>query len=219
MIRNRPAKTLEDAALMALPWLLGGLAVALPLLLLSPADDRRWEVMIHLSVLVVFLFALTWRLRRSGDHPWFDDRDWSDARRRLATAVALIVIVTGVTALVTIASSAALRYQPSLQFLQLLSALDIAWVVAGTTLAARYLWGDVAGFAAGFMMSVVCVLSIGLYLADVGLAADQGWLVDGDKMVTLVLPFDVAAAVITIGLTILASRVGSADVAGKSPVV
>ena len=63
------------------------------------------------------------------------------------------------------------------------------------------------------MMSIVCVLSIGLYLDDVGLAADQGWLVDGDRMVALVLPFDVAAAVITIGLTILASRLGSAVVA------
>ena len=65
---------------------------------------------------------------------------------------------------------------------------------------------DAAAFVAGSMMSTVCVLSIGLYLAEVGLSTDQGWIVDGSKMVTLVLPFDVAAAVITIGLTVIASR-------------
>ena len=219
MAREEPARTLEDSVLIAFPWLLGGLVASLPLLWLPAADDRRWEVMIHLSILVMFLFALTWRLRRSGDPPWFAGRDWSAIRRRLVTAIALIIIVTGVTALVTIASSAALRYQPSLQYLQLLSALDIAWVVSGTTLAVRALWGDIAGFAAGLMMSVVCVLSIGLYLADVGLAADGGWLVDGNKMVTLVLPFDAAAAVLTIGLTILASRFSSANAASEGPVV
>ncbi len=219
MPNDRSPTTLEDALLAAFPWLLGGLVASLPLLLLPAADDRRWEAMIHLGVLTLFLFALTWRLRHTGDRPWFDGRDWPESRQRLVTAIAQIVIVTGATGLVTIASSAALQFQPSLQFLQLLSALDIAWVVAGTTLAVRSLWGDAAAFAAGVMMSVICVLSIGLYLADVGLAADGGWLVDGGKMVTLVLPFDVAAAVITVGLTILASRIGSADVAGKRPIV
>ena len=219
MPRDTSPTTLEDAVLIAFPWLVGGLAASLPLLLLPPLADRRWEAMIHLSLLVLFLFALTWRLGSSGDRPWFYGREWSEDRRRLATAIALIVIVTGVTALVTIASSAALQYQPSLQFLQLLSALDIAWVVAGTTLAGRALWGNVPAFAAGLMMSIICVLSIGLYLADVGLSADQSWVVDGSKMVTLVLPFDVAAAVITIGLTVIASRRGSGDTAGKSPVV
>jgi hypothetical protein len=136
-------------------------------------------VKIHLSILVLFLFALTWRLRRSGDRPWFGGRDWSSSRRRLATAVALFVIVAGVAALVAIASSAALQYQPSLQFLHLLLALDIARVVAGTTLAVRALWGDTTAFAAGFMMSVISVLSIVLYLTDVGLGTNDGWLVDG----------------------------------------
>jgi triacylglycerol esterase/lipase EstA (alpha/beta hydrolase family) len=82
-------------------------------------------------------------------------------------------------ALVAIASSAALQYQPSVQFLHLLLALDIAWVVAGTTLAVRALWGDTTAFAAGFMMSVISVLSIVLYLTDVGLGTNDGWLVDG----------------------------------------
>jgi hypothetical protein len=74
-----------------------------------------------------------------GDAPWFGWCSWSRFRRRLATTIGVIVIITGVTGLVTLASSAAMQYEPSLQFLQLLSALDIAWVVAGTTLALRSL--------------------------------------------------------------------------------
>jgi hypothetical protein len=50
--------------------------------------------MIHLSVIVMFLFGLTWCLRRSGDHAWFGGRDWPEGRRRLATAVALVTVVT-----------------------------------------------------------------------------------------------------------------------------
>ena len=69
------------------------------------------------------------------------------------------------------------------------------------------------------MMSVICVVSIALYLAEVGLGPDDGWLVDGEQMLQLVLPFDVAAAVITVALTLLAAQRGSADGAGQTPVV
>lgn len=131
--------------------------------------------------------------------------------RRLATNVAFVVIVTGATALVTLSSSAAMHYEPSLQFLQLLSALDIAWVVARTMLAVRLLWGRIAALLAGWMMSVVCVLSIAAYLDEVGLDEAGGWLIDGEQMLRLVIPFDVVAAMITIGLTLLAVRRSSSD--------
>jgi hypothetical protein len=36
------------------------------------------------------------------------------------------------------------------------------------------------------MLSIVCVLSVTLYLAEVGLTPDQGWLVDGAQMLRLV---------------------------------
>ena len=133
--------------------------------------------------------------------------------------MSVVLLVTGLVGLVTLASSAALRYPPSLQFLQLLSALDIAWVVAGTMLALRSLWGNLVSLAGGVMMSVICVVSIALYLAEVGLTADSEWLVDGGQMLRLVLPFDVAAAVITVALTLLAAHRGSADGAGEAPVV
>jgi hypothetical protein len=110
-------------------------------------------------------------------------------------------------------------FQPSLQFLQLLSTLDIAWVVGGIILAARALWGRTAALVVSFAMSVICVLSIGLYLAEVGLTVDGDWLVDQEQMLRLVIPFDVAAATMTIGLTILAARRASPDGAGQTPVI
>lgn len=209
---------LERAVGAAFPWLLAGLVASVPLLLIPPGADRRWDVSIHLSVLAIFSLALAWRLPVSEPSSWFSTRPWSPSQRFLAAAVAKVVIVTGVTALVTLASSAALRYQPSLQFLQLLSALDIAWVVSGTALAARSLWGRRIGMAAGVVMAVLCVLSIVLYLVSVGLAPDDGWLLDGGELLRLVIPSDVVAAIITVGLLLVAAR-RSANRAGESPVV
>lgn len=209
---------LERAVLKSLPWLLGGLLAAVPLLLVPGSSDLRWDLVVHLSLLVLFAFGLTWRMPEIDADDWFRSQDWSPTLRFFAAATSLVVIVTGVTALVTLATTAALRFQPSLQYLQLLSSLDIAWVVAGTTLAVRSLWGRVPAFAAGSMMSIVCVMSIVLYLVEVGLTNEGGWLVDGAAMLRLILPFDIAAALITVTLLLLAAR-HSADRAGQSPVV
>jgi hypothetical protein len=211
--------SLERATLAAFPWLVGGLIASVPLLLIPASSDRRWDMIIHLGALVAFGLALVVRLAPLSDERWFDSREWSPTRRRFITAASLIVIVTGVTALVTLASSAAMHYEPSLQFLQLLSALDIAWVVAGTFLAARWLWGRAIALVAGVMMSIVCIASIAAYLAEVGLDASGGWLVDSERMLQLVIPFDIAAALITITLTLIAARDASSDRAGQSPVV
>ncbi len=201
----------EQAVFATFGPLIVGLALSLPLLALPRQDDRVFEFLVHLIALVAFSFALTWRLAPSADSPWFDERHLLPCNQRLATNAALIVIVTGATALVTLASAVAMQYQPSLQFLQLLSALDIAWVVSGTMLATWQLWGRIAALAAGGMMSIVCVLSVAAYLDEVGLAADGGWLVDGSQMLRLVIPFDVVAALITLGLTVFAASRASAD--------
>ncbi len=211
--------SLESSLVAALPWLIAGLALAPLGLLFPPSSDRRWDLIVHLSLLVVFLFALALRLAPATDRPWYGSSGWTVGRRWFATAVSFIVIVTGVTALVTLASSAALRFEASLQFLQLLSALDIAWVVAGTMLAVRWIWGSAASVLAGAMMATICVASIALYVAEVGLDPNGGWLVDGDALLRLVLPFDVAAPIITIALTLLAIRRRSADGTSQTPVV
>ncbi len=208
---DSPTNPLEEAVVAAFPWLLAGLVAAVPLLLVPQTVDRIWVLIVHLSALVAYTLALIVRLAGFSDLKWFPARDWPPPRRRFAAAASLIVIVTGVIGLMTLASSAAMRYEPSLQFLQLLSALDIAWVVAGTFLAVRWLWGRNAGLAAGVMMGIICVISIALYLDEVGLDADSGWLVDGNRMLQLVIPFDVAAAVITIGLLSVAAQHASAD--------
>ncbi len=217
-----PPSSLERAVLIAFPWLLTGLLLSVPLLVMPASTDRRWDMLIQLSVLVVFSLGLTWRLATLSDKPWFESQDWTAPRSFLAGITALIIVVTGVTALVTLASTAALRFEPSLQFLQLLSALDIAWVVAGTTLAVRAIWGRNAAIVAGIAMSVVCVTSIALYLAKVGLDVRGGWLVDSEQMLRMVLPFDVAAATMTIGLTLLAASRRFrplTDGTGQTPVV
>ncbi|MCP4304808.1 MAG: hypothetical protein GY788_08040 [bacterium] len=213
---DRPSP-LENAVLQSFPWLVGGLLISIPLLLIPTAEDRRTVLLIHLAALVVFSLGLTWKLAPLSGEGWYPSKAWKLSRSQLAGAVSLIIVVTGVTALVTLASSAALRFQPSLQFLQLLSALDIAWVVSGTTLATRSLWGRGVAIAAGIGMSIICVMSIALYLAEVGLDESGGWLVDSSQMLRLVLPFDVAAAVLTIGLTLLAASL--ADGTGQIPVV
>jgi hypothetical protein len=188
--------------------------------LIPGSTDRRWDFIVQLAILVGFLFAMTWKLAPFSDREWFTGKNWSPFHRHLVTAATLIVIVTGTTGLVTLASSAAMGFQPSLQFLQLLSALDIAWVVGGIILAALSLWGRAAALVIGFAMSVICVFSIGLYLAEVGLTANGDWLVDQEQMLRLVIPFDVAAATMTIGLTVLAAkRAASPDGAGQTPVV
>lgn len=214
----KSSSPLERAVLISFPWLVAGLAVSLLLLLIPASSDRRWDLLIHLVALVAFSLGITWHLAQLSEAQWFPAEAWTASRSHLAGAVSLIVVVTGVTALVTLASSAALRFEPSVQFLQLLSALDIAWVVAGTTLAARSLWGRGPAVVAGLAMSVLCVASIAMYLAKVGLDEAGGWLVDSKQMLRLVIPFDIAAAVITIGLTLLAAR-RSGDRAGQTPVV
>ncbi len=117
-----------------------------------------------------------------------------------------MALTTGVVALVTLASSAALGYDPSLQFLQLLSALDIAWAVAALVLGARLLAGERWASLAGLVLSGVCVWSIWRYLEVVGFSAEGGWIVSGPDLWRYVLPFDIAAAILAAGALIAGLR-------------
>ena len=156
---------------------------------------------------MVFGLFLVRDLARFLDGTWFL---WlGQVGRNVAAGAAVVALTTGAVALVTIATSAALRFDPSLQFLQLLSALDIAWVVAATLIGVRWLAGKVIGDLAGTAIGIVCVWSIWNYLQIVGFAADGGWLLDGSALVRYVLPYDVMAAIIaTLALTTGARRTG-----------
>ena len=111
-----------------------------------------------------------------------------------------MVIVTGVIGLVTLATSGSLRFQPSLQFLQLLSALDIAWAGAAIVFGVWRRWGRTAAIWGGVALGVACVASIWNYLRIVGLGGDGGWAVDGGELMRLVIPSDVMAATVAIVL-------------------
>jgi hypothetical protein len=117
-----------------------------------------------------------------------------------------VVLVTGVVALVTLASSAALRYPPSMQFLQLLSAVDIAWVVAAFVVGAGRAWGRAAAIVGGAVVGIVCVAAIWRYLDIVGFGPNGEWIVDGAELWRNVIPADMVAALTAIGVFAYGAR-------------
>lgn len=195
---------LDRALARALVWLLAGLAGSVPLLALSRPEDPTAWFLVHLSVLVAYGLGLAWWLAplARADH-WFPGLGRS---RAFASIAALVIVDTGVVALVGLTSAAALRFQPSLQFLQLLSVLDIAWAGAAISIAAFVLWGRRAAIASGLALGVFCVYSIWRYVDIVGLGPDGEWIVDGRELMVNVIPFDMVAAVVAITLTVLAAR-------------
>jgi signal transduction histidine kinase len=201
---------MERAIGRSVRWLIAGL-VGTPLLLAvpTPHGSTPW-ILFHLTVLVAFGLVVTMALVEELDTPWFTGL--RPKTSILGSSVSLVVLATGAVALVTLASSAALRLDPSMQFLQLLSALDIAWVAGATAIGARLAAGRIAGWAAGGAIVVVCVWSVATYLNAVGYTPAGGWLVDGDAMWRYILPYDMAAAVIAIGtLTFGVRRRAEAD--------
>lgn len=197
---------LEAAVVAAFPYLLVPLLVS-PLLLLVATDSSRFVVSnTHLSAVVALALVLAMVLAPRVREDWFQERRWAPHLRRLAGGAALVVVVTGVVALVTLASSAALRLQPSLQFLQLLSALDIAWATAAVVIGGHLLWSRAAAAVGGLVVAVACVFSIWNYLRVVGFTDDGGWLLDGGELMKLVIPFDMAAAAAAITVLVLGSR-------------
>jgi hypothetical protein len=197
----------EPTAAIGLRWLAAGLVVSgLSALLRGPiADHVTSAFLIHLGALTAMSVVMAAHLGPHADRTWFS-RITSPSISSFSSAAAVTIAVTGVTGLVTLASSAALAYAPSGQFLQLLSALDIAWVVAAFSIGMRWLFGPRLGIGAGLMMGVVCVWSIWRYIDRVGLGDDGGWIVSGDALLRYVIPFDVMAAVLAVGAVALGSR-------------
>ncbi len=188
----------ERAITRSILWMTVGAAAAIPLLVVPAPGDPLLTAVVHLVAIVVFGTALVFHLWSLADAGWFERSSLSGRVRTALAGIVIVVFVTGAVGLVTLATSAALRYDASLQFLQLISAMDIAWVVAAFALGLRWIGGSRLAVAGAVMMGVVCVWSIWRYLDIVGFTADGGWLVDGGKIATLILPFDVMAAVLAI---------------------
>ncbi len=168
----------------------------------SPDNGLYSYTLAHLVVLQVAAFATTIELAPLIDTPWFARlrRPW------LASAASVVAAVVGFSALLTLASSAAARYDPSLQFLQLLSSLDIAWVVSALYLGVRHLRGRPFAAVAGSLLLAACVASIAVYLDAVGFTDAGGWLLDGNALSRIVIPADTVSAVLAIAALLVASR-------------
>lgn len=196
-----------------LQWGLPLAGVALVLGAPAPDEGLLAYTLIHLTILQAATLLYVTEVAALTDHPWFEGvkRAW------LASAVSVVAAAVGFSALLTLATSAAARYDVSLQFLQLLSSLDIAWVVAAIYLGSRLLWGRRMATVAGSMLLAACVASIAVYLAVVGFTDAGGWLVDGGEMLRIVIPSDTFAAIISLTVLLLAGRKADQPTAQPSP--
>lgn len=183
----------ERAALTTLGWTAGGAATALVLLPFPAGDTPLTTATVHLAAVVVYGIGLSFRLVGMADPPWFEGMA-TPRRRRCATSIWLVTLVAGSVGLVALATSAGLRYDPSMQFLQVLSAVDIAWAAASIAVGVSWWRGRGPAGAGVALLAVVCIWSIWRYLSIVGFGPEGSWRVDADRMSTLVLPYDVAAA-------------------------
>ena len=198
--------SLERALVRSVAWLAPGLIAALPLLAVPTSDHLLLVTTVHLAGLVALGLGTAWALAPLADDTWFAGTRLSPESRLLVSAAGAVALATGVVGLATLATSAALRLAPSLQFLQLLSALDIAWAGAAIVIGLRRWRGDAAAAAGGLALAVVCVWSIWRYLDRVGFTAEGGWRVDGGELMTLVIPYDIVAAAVAVAVLVLGTR-------------
>lgn len=201
---------LERALILTVQWLVPALAASLLLLAVPQPDHPLALFIVQLSVIVAFGVALAVQMTRLvAADDWFAGSGWPPGRRRLAAASTLVAVTTGAVGLVTLASSAALRLEPSLQFLQLLSALDIAWAGAAVALGSYLRWGTrTAAWIGGTVLAILCVISIWRYLDIVGFTAVGGWKVSGSDLLRHVIPFDMVAAGVAIVLLWVGAHTG-----------
>ncbi len=200
---------IERALLRTVPWLVAGLIASLPWLLVDVGGHRTTWFIAQLAVLVAFGLGLSYRLAPLADEGWFVETGWRPAKRLGASGLSIVVLATGTVGLVTMASSAALQFDPSAQYLQVLSALDIAWVGSALMIGLWRAWGRVPAIVGAAMLGIVCVWSIWNYLETVGFGASGEWVVSGSELIRLVLPFDVAAAMLAIGVFVYGTFVAA----------
>jgi hypothetical protein len=188
----------EQAAVRVLLWATTGVAASVPVLVLPAPEDPLLPATAHLSAVVLFSVALSFHLASLIEGDWFSPSSLSPTARRALGGVWLVVLVAGSTGVVTLATGAAYRFDASLQYLQVLSALDVAWVEAALVIGLQRRFGPRVALAGALAMAGVCVWSIWRYLDVVGFTASGGWLVDGGEIARLILPFDAMAAVIAV---------------------
>lgn len=211
------APPIERALILTVPLLIAGLVASVLFVVVpSPPAPLKW-FSIQLLFLVAYSLVLTFVLIPLGDEAWFAAMDWSPRLHSIASGVALVVLVTGAVGLVTLASSTALGLDPSLQYLQLLSALDIAWVAAAVMIGTYRLASRTFASVAGLVVGVICVWSIWNYLNIVGLSRGGAWIGFGPDLMRYVIPVDMVAAVVAVVLFLLGVRAQVQETEQPSP--
>ncbi len=213
-VRSHPLETALQKGLRRLLLSAATLAVVAFVFPAPAAGDALLVYnMIHLLVLLLATLGLTAEVAVELDQPWFPQlrKSW------LASAASLVAVATGFAALLALATSAAARYDVSLQFLQLLSALDIAWVSAALFFGSARLWSRLTAWLAGLAIILACIGSIVAYLATVGFTPGGGWLVSGPDMMRIVIPADTVAAIISITVLLRASKDADQPMEQPSP--
>ena len=189
---------IETAALRTLLWATTGAAAAIPVLVLPQPDDPLFTAVVQLAIIAVYAVAMTLHLAALGDAPWFDGLAIGGRARRGLTWVMLVADVAGASAVTALATSAALRYQPSVQLLQLVSVIVVGVVVSASALGTRRRWGGAPALAMAAVLGAVLVWVMWRHLDTVGSTASGGWRVDGSVVRETVVPY-VAGAVVVAG--------------------
>lgn len=185
---------MESAFLKAVRLLPVGLAASALGIVIRTSASPLIPVTLHLAILVGFGLWGVARMATSTDDPWLRETNLPPQWRAFWSAAIVVSFATGLVALTTLASSATLRYDASLQFLQLLSALDIAWAGSALFLGIRWLKGTRLAWVAAIGLGVFCTWSIWNYLRIVGFGPGGAWIVDRSALMRYVLPYDMVAA-------------------------
>lgn len=198
---------IERALLTMVGWVMPALAFSIVGLAIPATWPTTTVFLGQLALLALWGLGLSANLAAglgASDNLWF--ASMSGPVRRMSTAIGLVALSTFGTILVALASSAALRFHPSTQFLQLISAADIAWVVAGVMMGLAMRTPPKTWLAAGVMIALICAWSLYRYLAEVGFGPEGEWIVRSEELWRLVIPFDIAAAVIAVASIWFGSR-------------
>jgi hypothetical protein len=178
----------ERALIRCVVWATTGAAAALPLLVVPEPGDPTTTLMIHLAALSGFGVALAFHLAPLADGEWFVGTGSGPIVRRGAAAGLLVAAAVVSTGVVAVATAAALRFDASVQFLQMLAAVGITAVAGSAGLGVRRLAGRGAAATVAMGTAALCIWSLWRYLDLVGFGADGGWVVDGAQIRRTMLP-------------------------------
>lgn len=191
---------LETLLTRVLLWATAGAAFALPVLFLPEPGDPLPTASIQLALILLFGLSLTFHLAPLADVPWFAGLEMGEVGRLALSWIVLISAVAVACGIAMGATSIAFRYDPSLQYLQLLAAVGLSATMSAIALGARRRLGPATALWAACLAGAACVFGLWRHLGDTGVGADGAWVIDGPGLMRLVIPYVLGAIVIAIAL-------------------